>query len=135
MLHTLVMAGTMVIELTWATVSSPALIAFAVFPIVSFLVFAVYQLYFHPLAACPGPLVGRITRLYDLYHAYKGDKHIVLYHLHQKYGNVVRYCPNTVSINDPVALKAIYSHGANVTKNEFYKVNLLTQATSGSCLT
>lgn len=105
-----------------ASLSPPALIALCVFPLASLVAFVIYQLYFHPLAQYPGPLLGRITRLYDLYHAYKGDKHLVLYHLHQRYGTVVRYCPNTVSINDPAALKAIYSHGANVTKNEFYKV-------------
>ena len=80
------------------------------------LLFAVYQLYFHPLAKYPGPLLGRISPFYDLYHSYAGDKHLVLYHLHQKYGTVVRYTPNTVSINDPAALKAIYSHNANVLK-------------------
>lgn len=105
-----------------ATASSPVLTALATFPVIWLLAFVVYQLYFHPLAKHPGPLLGRITRLYDLYHAYKGDKHILLYHLHRKYGTVVRYTPNTVSINDPAALKAIYSHGANVQKNEFYKV-------------
>lgn len=102
--------------------SSPALLALIAFPFLALLSLVVHQLYFHPLAKYPGPLLGRITRLYDLYHAYKGDKHILLYQLHQKYGTVVRFTPNTISINDPAALKAIYSHGANVTKNEFYKV-------------
>lgn len=105
-----------------ATTSSPALFSLCAFPIASLFAFVIYQLYFHPLARYPGPLLGRITRLYDLYHAYKGDKHVHLFQLHQKYGTVVRYCPNTVSINDPSALRAIYSHGANVQKNEFYKV-------------
>ena len=85
-------------------------------PLTLSLLFAVYQLYFHPLAKYPGPLLGRISPFYDLYHSYAGDKHLVLYHLHQKYGTVVRYAPNTVSINDPAALKAIYSHNANVLK-------------------
>ncbi len=83
--------------------------------------FIYYQLYLHPLARYPGPLLGRVTRLYDLYHAYVGDKHILLYRLHQKYGTFVRFTPNTLSINDPAALKAIYSHGANVQKGVFYK--------------
>lgn len=85
-------------------------------PLAPLLAYIVYQIYFHPLARYPGPPLGRITRLYDLYHAYKGDKHLVLYHLHQKYGTVVRYTPNTISINDPAALRAIYSHSANVQK-------------------
>lgn len=89
--------------------------------IAAFVGFIFYQLYLHPLAKYPGPLLGRITRLYDLYHAYVGDKHILLYQLHRKYGTVVRFTPNTLSINDPAALKVIYAHGANVQKGVFYK--------------
>lgn len=80
-----------------------------------------HQLYLHPLAKYPGPLLGRLTQWYDVYHAYIGDKHILFYHLHQKYGTIVRFSPNSLSINDPGALKTIYSHGANVQKSGFYK--------------
>jgi hypothetical protein len=83
--------------------------------------FIFYQLYLHPLSKYPGPVLGRITRLYDLYHAYVGDKHVLLYQLHRKYGTVVRFTPNTLSINDPAALRIIYAHGANVSKGVFYK--------------
>ncbi|KAK5175611.1 uncharacterized protein LTR77_000750 [Saxophila tyrrhenica] len=83
--------------------------------------YVVYQLRFHPLARYPGPVLGRVTKLHDLYHAYKGDKHVTLYQLHRKYGTIVRFSPNTLSINDSAALKAIYSHGANVEKGELYK--------------
>ena len=89
--------------------------------IAAFVGFIFHQLYLHPLAKYPGPLLGRITRLYDLYHAYVGDKHILLYQLHQKYGTIVRFTPNSLSINDPAALRAIYAHGANVQKGVFYK--------------
>lgn len=77
---------------------------------------AIYRLYFHPLAKYPGPLFGRLTQAYDVYHAYRGSKHINFLHLHEKYGTVVRYSPNSLSINDSAALKAIYGHGANVQK-------------------
>ena len=90
-------------------------------PLVCLLGFVFYQLYLHPLAKYPGPLVGRVTPLYDLYHAYKGDKHVLLYQLHQKYGRFVRFTPNTLSINDPAALKSIYGHTANCRKSEFYR--------------
>lgn len=83
--------------------------------------YIVYQFYFHPLAKYPGPFLGRLTQWYDVYHAYVGDKHILFYQLHQKYGSVVRFSPNSLSINDPAALKTIYAHGANVQKSEFYK--------------
>lgn len=80
-----------------------------------------YSLHFHPLARFPGPLLGRLTQCYDAYHAYKGDKHINFHRLHQRYGVVVRFSPNSLSINDPAALKAIYSHGSNVKKSVFYE--------------
>lgn len=83
--------------------------------------YVVYQLWFHPLAKYPGPLLGKLTQWYDVYHAYVGDKHILFYHLHKKYGTVVRFSPNSLSINDPAALKVIYAHGANVQKSVFYK--------------
>jgi cytochrome P450 len=86
-----------------------------------FAAYVVYQLYLHPLADYPGPLLARLTSGYDVYHAYIGDKHILFYHLHQKYGTVVRYSPNSLSINHPAALKVIYAHGANVQKSVFYK--------------
>jgi cytochrome P450 len=81
---------------------------------------AFYNLYLHPLSSHPGPLLARITKLHDVYHAYRGDKHIHLYHLHARYGPVVRFSPNSLSINDPAALKAIYGHGANVQKSETF---------------
>lgn len=87
----------------------------------AFAAYIVYQLYFHPLAKYPGPLLGRLTQWYDVYHAYVGDKHILFYRLHEQYGTVVRFSPNSLSINDPGALKVIYAHGANVQKSVFYK--------------
>jgi cytochrome P450 len=80
-----------------------------------------YQLFFHPLSRYPGPLLGRLTQWYDVYHAYVGDKHILFQRLHQKYGTVVRFSPSSLSINDPDALRIIYSHGASVQKSVFYK--------------
>ncbi|KAK5121604.1 hypothetical protein LTR85_004776 [Meristemomyces frigidus] len=83
--------------------------------------YTIYTLYLHPLAKYPGPLLGRLTQWYDVYHAYRGDKHVLFYQLHQKFGPVVRFSPNTLSINDPAALKVIYERGANVQKSTFYK--------------
>ncbi len=93
---------------------------FAAIPLV-LLSYIVYALYLHSLAKYPGPLLGRLTQCYDVYHAYKGDKHVLFHRLHQQYGPIVRFSPNTVSINHPAALKAIYAHGANVQKSTFYK--------------
>ncbi len=101
--------------------SNMSALALCTLPIILLCYFVIQNLILHPLAKYPGPFLGRLTPLYDLYHAYIGDKHLVLYHLHQKYGRVVRFTPNTISINDPAALKVIYANSANVRKADFYK--------------
>ncbi|KAL8377118.1 hypothetical protein RB595_007998 [Gaeumannomyces hyphopodioides] len=80
----------------------------------------VYRLWFHPLAKYPGPFLARVSNLHQLYHAYKGDRHLEFWRLHEKYGRVVRFGPNSVSINSAAALKDVYGFRANVRKAEFY---------------
>jgi len=55
-----------------------------------------------------------------LYHAWRGDRHLELWRMHEKYGKFVRFGPNSVSINSNTALKDIYGFKANVRKAEFY---------------
>ncbi|KAI0007136.1 cytochrome P450 [Xylariaceae sp. FL0662B] len=64
---------------------------------------AIYRRFFHPLRNIPGPFLATITGWYEFYqdvildgqfaHEYK--------QLHEKYGPVVRVCPNRVHIDDP----------------------------------
>lgn len=95
-------------------------VTLTVLTMLSALTLGFHRLYLHPLRSHPGPLFARFTSLPDLYHAYRGDKHIHFLHLHAKYGPVVRFAPNSLSINDPAALRAIYGHGANVQKSESF---------------
>ncbi|OHW97898.1 benzoate 4-monooxygenase cytochrome p450 [Colletotrichum incanum] len=94
-------------------------LAFAVFAAVSFIaLLVVKQLVWHPLAAYPGPLLGRCTNLYAAYHAWKGTLHIDMYRCHQKYGDssrkskvtftlrpIVRYSPSRLLINSSTAAR------------------------------
>ena len=109
-------------ELSASFLHSYAFFALLALPILYYVCVVIYRLTLHPLAKYPGPIFGRTSQWYDVYHAFKGDKHINFYLLHKKYGTVVRFSPNCLSINDPAALRAIYSHGANVQKSEFYKM-------------
>ncbi|KAF7555734.1 hypothetical protein G7046_g6479 [Stylonectria norvegica] len=80
----------------------------------------VYRVFFHPLAKYPGPFIAKITDAFQLYHAYKGDRHLEFWRMHQKYGKIVRFGPNSVSFNSNKALKEIYGFRSNVGKAEFY---------------
>lgn len=81
----------------------------------------IYRIYFHPLAKYPGPILAKLTDLYQTYHAWKGDRHLEFWRCHEKYGNIVRFGPNSLSFNDSTALKDIYgSAKANVRKADFY---------------
>ncbi|KAL2266815.1 hypothetical protein VTJ83DRAFT_6167 [Remersonia thermophila] len=80
----------------------------------------VYRIFFHPLAKYPGPLLAKVTNAYMLYHAWKGDRHLEFWRLHEKYGRVVRFGPNSLSFNSNTALKEIYGFRTNVRKAEFY---------------
>lgn len=86
------------------------------------LLLTIYRLAFHPLAKYPGPVLAKITDWYSVYHAWKGDRHLEFWRCHEKYGPVVRFGPNSLSINTNTALKTIYGHKSNVQKSQFYSV-------------
>ena len=80
-----------------------------------------YRIYFHPLAKYPGPLFAKVTDLYSTYHALRGDRHLEFWRCHEKYGNIVRFGPNSLSFNSNTALKEIYGFKSNARKADFYK--------------
>lgn len=88
----------------------------------------IYRLTLHPLARYPGPLLAKVTDWYNVYHAWKGDRHLELWRIHQVYGDVVRFGPNSVSINTHTALRDIYGFKANVKKSDFYSVFPINKA-------
>ncbi|KAI1332501.1 isotrichodermin C-15 hydroxylase [Xylariaceae sp. FL0255] len=81
---------------------------------------AVYRVFFHPLAKYPGPFLAKITDAHQGYHAWKGDRHLQYWRMHERYGKIVRFGPNSVSFNSNGALKDIYGFKSNVRKAAFY---------------
>ncbi|RVX76061.1 hypothetical protein B0A52_00418 [Exophiala mesophila] len=79
---------------------------------------AIYRVWFHPLAKYPGPLLGRITPLYDFYIAYGEKRAHHFAYMHAKYGPVVRFTPDYVSFNSVKAFEDIYGWKANVRKTD-----------------
>lgn len=76
----------------------------------------IHCLYFHPLAAYPGPLLARSTRLWYVYYLTKGKLPFAVKEVHDRYGPTVRVAPDELSFIGEDAFKAIYGykHGTGV---------------------
>lgn len=67
-----------------------------------------------------GPFLASFTDLWRLHHAYKSRRKEPMIHIHEKYGDIVRMGPNTLSFSQPQAIKDIYGSA-----KQFKKVNLI----------
>ncbi|KAG8164043.1 hypothetical protein KVR01_005961 [Diaporthe batatas] len=74
------------------------------------LVLIVYNLFFHPLRAVPGPLLSRATPWPWALRQSFGVQAFYTHRQHAKYGPVVRIGPNHLTFTDPRAWKDIYGH-------------------------
>ncbi|KAL4792214.1 cytochrome P450 [Aspergillus venezuelensis] len=83
-------------------------------------IWTIYAKCLHPLSKVPGPFLASVTPFVQLYHGLKGDRHLWIYDLHQRYGPHVRLAPNFVSINTVEGLHKIYGHGNKFRKADFY---------------
>ena len=82
----------------------------------------IYRLTFHPLAKHPGPFLAKLTDAYSVYQAWTGRRHINFWNLHQRYGDVVRFGPNDISINSNTALPQLYLEKKSTKKSKFYTI-------------
>lgn len=80
---------------------------------------------FHPLYKFPGPTLNKVTSLRLLHIAYSGRRHLIIARLHEKYGNIVRTGPNTLSINSQAAIAPIYATAAAMNRSSAYKMGEL----------
>jgi len=82
--------------------------------------YVLYNRLVHPLRRIPGPFWASVTPWVQLYHGFKGDRHLWLHRLHKQYGTHVRVAPNFVSVNTDRGLHDIYGHGKRLQKADFY---------------
>jgi hypothetical protein len=59
---------------------------------IQLMVLSLYRVIAHPLSKYPGPLLAKLTYGYAAYHAWRGDIHLEIWRLHQKYGTFTRNC-------------------------------------------
>jgi hypothetical protein len=83
-------------------------------------VFVLYRLFFAPLSRLPGPRLTALTKLWIMYHEFKGGRTALIDELHQRYGPIVRISPDEVSFNNHEALKEIYGIKSDFSKSDFY---------------
>ncbi|KAI1432887.1 isotrichodermin C-15 hydroxylase [Xylaria sp. CBS 124048] len=71
----------------------------------------IYNLYFHPLAQFPGPLLRRVSRIPWSLAVLRGTAVFDAAYFHEKYGPVVRLAPNELAFLDPRAWHDIMGGG------------------------
>lgn len=64
----------------------------------------------------PGPLWARFTNLQRVLWVQSGQAHAHHQKVHEKFGNVVLFGPNMVSVSDPAAIATIYPTRAGIPK-------------------
>ena len=71
---------------------------------------AIYNIYFHPLSAFPGPKIAAVSQIPIAKELWTGNIHLWLRQLHEAYtSDVIRVSPNELSFVSAQAWKDIYS--------------------------
>ncbi|KAF5354217.1 hypothetical protein D9756_006926 [Leucocoprinus leucothites] len=95
-------------EFLHASIASFAVISALLFGL--FTSIAIYRLSpWHPLARYRGPTLAKLSKWYMGYWIAKGNRHLKLQELHRTYGRWIRIGPNELSVDDPAAIRPIYS--------------------------
>ena len=91
---------------TLCTVTDLALVQYIVYLVGR----AVYNVYFHPLSAFPGPKSFAATRVSHVRALLGGQLCQTVKDLHDEYGEIVRIAPDELSFDTPQAWRDIYGH-------------------------
>ncbi|KAK1138450.1 hypothetical protein N8T08_002506 [Aspergillus melleus] len=83
--------------------------------------YVIRNLWFHPLAEYPGPLLWRAFRLPFLLAMMQGELPHRIRRLHEQYGDVVRVAPDELSFIDAAAWRDIYTRGRDFVRPDEYK--------------
>ncbi|KAH6660272.1 cytochrome P450 [Truncatella angustata] len=70
----------------------------------------IYNLYFHPLARFPGPLLMRVSRIPYILKFTKGILPYYMVALHKQYGEIVRVAPDELAFANSAAWNDIQGH-------------------------
>ncbi|KAF2020168.1 putative benzoate 4-monooxygenase cytochrome P450 [Aaosphaeria arxii CBS 175.79] len=84
-------------------------------------IYVLYQQFIHSLSKYPGPFMASLTDIWQVSQFLSLRQPYRLTELHQRYGPIVRYGPNKISITHEEAISAIYQKSSrSMPKTEFY---------------
>jgi hypothetical protein len=72
------------------------------------------------LSHIPGPLLPSLTNISRALWVQSNHAHDIHIALHKKYGKVVRFGPNFVSVQDPKEISQIYNYAGTFAKVQLY---------------
>ncbi|KAF2205452.1 pisatin demethylase [Delitschia confertaspora ATCC 74209] len=94
-------------------------------PIVAFIALFIWLLRSYlRLRHIPGPFLASITNLPRVQWVRSNKAHDIHVALHRKYGKIVRFGPDMVSVQDPREIAKIYNYAGTFPKSDFYRVLL-----------
>ncbi|KAF3927968.1 hypothetical protein ABW20_dc0109482 [Dactylellina cionopaga] len=90
-------------------------------PVAYFLFYAIYQIYFSPLAKVPGPWYTAVSRFWLASKVMAGKRIFAVHELQEKYGPFVRISPTEIAVADLNSIKAIHTGPDAYPKSDWYK--------------
>lgn len=80
----------------------------------------IFNVFFHPIAAVPGPRAAAASDLWLTWRTLSLRKCETLHECLSTYGPVVRIAPNKIVVSSQTDIKTIYSIGSKCLKSQFY---------------
>ncbi|KAM3435688.1 hypothetical protein MY4824_004704 [Beauveria thailandica] len=117
---TVVLHATSAVDSWWVSFKSSVTLELATMAglITSMLV---YRALFHVLCRYPGPFMARLSNFYLLFLSKGLQLHRELQQLHERYGDIVRLGPSTLSVTKLEAVQAIYGPKSKCRKGPWYE--------------
>ena len=84
----------------------------------------IFRIFVSPLKYFPGPFWSKLSSLSLSVRSRRGNSHLKLLELHEKYGEFVRVGSSDLSITHPKATSAIYGRGSKCAKADWYDLTL-----------
>lgn len=116
------MFSSTIITLSW--IYNNTLISLISLVVVYLILNAIYNLFFSPLSAIPGPWYAAVSDFWLTTHVLRLEQCKTIQSLFDTYGPVVRVGPNKVVFNDLATMRSVYSTH-KFDKSSYYK-SLLT---------